>query len=295
MAQIIIITLTTLACGSIEAAQAKAAIKAAVGNSVADIFIDIIIAGVKSGTVTVEAAAKQLTDMATATDNDKDTKTTAPIAQVTNTASEGGIIVSGAGNTIIFVAPDSVVAGNGKKGKGSKGNSADGEKKAKMTAEESDAAMQSATHAVAVWYPKDAKAGQAIYQIDKQDPVTFNYSEPKEISDTVVEAVKDLDGTVASNNPFVIKTLGEGKGVFAANSKGSKMLKAVKALGDLMAANNSVEGSGNGSGQTTAPKGAAKPPKSTLGKKAAQRQATAQQTAAGEEELEVEEAPAQAV
>lgn len=294
MAQIIIITLTTLACGSIEAAQAKAAIKAATDNKVADIFIDIILAGVKSGAVAVEIAAKQLTDMAAAEDKKAD-KPVTPVAAVTNTASEGAIIVSGAGNTINFVAPGSVVAGNGKKGKGNKGNSADGEKKAKMTAEESDAAMQSATHAVAVWYPKDAKAGQAIYQIDKQDPVTFNYSEPKEISDTVVEAVKDLDDTVASNNPFVIKTLGEGKGVFAANSKGSKMLKAVKALGDLMAANNSVEGSGNGSGQTTAPKGAAKPPKSTLGKKAAQRQATAQQTAAGEEELEVEEAPAQAV
>ena len=293
MKQLIIITLSIVACGSVETAQAKAAIKAATDNKVADIWVDVILAGVKSGAVTAEAAAKQLTDMAAAAE-EKAEKPATPVAAVTNTASDSGIIVSGSGNTINFVAPGSIVSGNGKKS--SKAAAEDGGKK-KMTSAESDAALESADHGVAVWYPKDSKAGKAIYKIDGKNAVIFDFSEPKEISDTVVEAVKELNGTVACNNPFVIKALGEGKGVFAANSKGSKMLKAVKALGDLMAAGDGAEGSG--SGQATAPKGAAKPPKSGLGQKAAQRaaaaQAAAQQAAADSEELEAEEAPAQAV
>ena len=194
------------------------------------------------------------------------------------------------------------MAGSGKKAKDKAGKAAaEDDKKPKMTAAESDAALESATHAVAVWYPKDTKAGKAVYKIDDQEAVLFDFAEPQEISSTVVEAVKNIDGTVACNNPFVVKTLGEGKGIFAANSKGSKMLKAVKALGDLVAASGATEGSGNGYGKAAAPKGAAQPPKSSLGKKAAARQAAAQQAAAqaqaaaGGEELEVEEAPAQAV
>lgn len=293
-------TLAIFAANGVKEADAKAAIKAATGDKIADIFIGIILAGVKSGAVKPEAAAKQLADMATA-DDKADTKAAVPVAQVTNNADNGAIIVSGAGNTINFVAPGSVVSGNGKKTKGGKGNTGEGEKKAKMTAEESDAALNSATHAVAVWYPKDTKTGQAIYKVDGDEPVVFDFSEPKEISDTVTDAVKDLDGTIACNNPFVVKALGEDKGIFAANSKGSKMLKAVKALGDLVAASGATEGSGNGSGscKTTAPKGAEQPPKSNLSQKAAQRAAAAQaaaqqqaQQGAGEE-LELEEAPAQ--
>lgn len=209
MITMITMTLTVLAAGGIDEAAATAAIKAAIGDKVADIFVNIIVAGVKSGAVKPEVAAKQLAEMSTAAEE---------------TAAEAAK-----------------------------------EKKAKMTAEESDAAAASADHIVALWYPKNAKSGKAIYRIDNGEPVVFNFSEPREISDTVIEVVKGLDGSIACNNPFVIKSLGENKGVFAANSKGSKMLKAVKTLGDLMAAGGTADsgsGAGSGAGQATAPTGA---------------------------------------
>lgn len=214
MITMITMTLTVLAAGGIDEAAATAAIKAAIGDKVADIFVNIIVAGVKSGAVKPEVAAKQLAEMSTAAEETAAEETAAEAAK---------------------------------------------EKKAKMTAEESDAAAASADHIVALWYPKNAKSGKAIYRIDNGEPVVFNFSEPREISDTVIEVVKGLDGSIACNNPFVIKSLGENKGVFAANSKGSKMLKAVKTLGDLMAAGGTADsgsGAGSGAGQATAPTGA---------------------------------------
>ena len=169
---VIQMTLVILAAGSVAEKQANAIIAKAVGNDVDEMFINAVVAGVKSGAVKPEAAAKQLADMAAAAE-EANANTAAPV--VTNTASDSGIIVSGINNVITFAAPG-VVAGNGKKDKSSKaakGESKD-DKKAKMTAEESDKALESADHAVAVWYEKDTKSGTAIYKVDGNEKDSGN-------------------------------------------------------------------------------------------------------------------------
>lgn len=276
---------------------AKAALSS-IAKGVDEPLIDVLIIGVKSSIISAELAAEMLAAQAEIIDN-------AAQRPFSITAKGGIVIGAGASNiTINWGTAPSITASDNAiivtdnadgtininelvgtnpvtdtvKGKVTATNN----KNPKISPEESNKILENADHAVVVWFENKVKTGRAAYKLDDNAPVFFEFNGLREISDTVIDIIKNIDGVVACNNPFVVSGSADGHVVLAPNVKGSKMADKLKRLTDLAACQTTDSNS-----KIKAPKGAAQPPKTRLSLQAAANKAKMLAAKAAEEQQSV--------